>query len=131
MKKKLVIAGSASLPDKLEYWKNHWESEGYSVINFPAPIAKEVFVQEYPDVHKKFFADIMEADVLFVMNEDKKGIAGYLGAESFAEMCFGVTQNLINNKKIDVILLQAPGKDVQSHDEITLWLELGWIRLYK
>ena len=127
--KKLVIAGSASLPDKISYWKKYWENRDYQVINYPAPIPKESLIQEYPQVHSKFFQSILETDVLFVMNEDKKGLTGYLGAESFAEMCFGVTQNLINHKNIQIILLQMPEKSVQSFDEITLWLKLNWIEL--
>lgn len=64
------------------------------------------------------------------MNEDKNGVVGYLGAESFAEMCFGVAQNLIHNKNIEIILLQMPEKRVQSYDEINLWLKLKWIKLF-
>ena len=65
------------------------------------------------------------------MNEDKNNIVGYLGAESFAELCFGVVQNLIYNKNIEVILLQLPENKVQSYDEIDLWLKLNRIKLLK
>ncbi len=131
MNKKVVIAGSASLREKIEFWKNHWESRGFDVVNYPAPIPKETFLKDYPQVHKSFFEDIANSDILFVMNEDKGGIKGYLGAESFAEMCFGVAQNLIYNKNIQIIILQLPEKAVQSYDEITLWLKLGWVELYE
>lgn len=126
---KLVIAGSASLQDKIAFWKKYWETQEYTVIAYPNAIAAENFLTAYPKVHADFFNSILEADQLFVMNEDKNGIPGYLGAESFAEMCFAVTQNLINNKKIKIILLQMPDKAVQSYSEITLWLQLGWIKL--
>lgn len=129
--KKAVIAGSASLQKKVRCWKKFWEERGYSVTSYPSPISKETFLQEYPKVHAEFFKNITEADILFVMNEDKNGIIGYLGAESFAEMCFGVAQNLVYNKNIEVILLQMPDKRVQSYDEIILWLKLGWIKLYE
>jgi hypothetical protein len=46
-------------------------------------------------------------------------------------MCFGVGQNLIHNKSIEVILLQLPENKVQSYDEINLWLKLNWIKLLK
>jgi hypothetical protein len=65
------------------------------------------------------------------MNENKNGIVGYLGAESFAEMAFGVAQNLLYNKNIEILLLQLPGNKVQSYDEILLWMKLGWICLLK
>ncbi len=129
--KKAVIAGSASLQDKVQYWKKVWEDKGYLVTSYPSSISKEVFLEEYPKIHTEFFRNITEANILFVMNEDKNGATGYLGAESFAEMCFGVTQNLVHGKNLEVILLKMPEKSVQSYDEIILWLKLGWIRLYK
>ena len=131
MIKKVVIAGSASLQEKIEYWINFWENRDFKVINYPLLIKKDQLLEKYPKTHKDFFKSIMEADTLFVLNEDRKGIKGYLGAESFAETCFAVTQNLINNKKIKIILLQKPSKEVQSYEEICLWLKLGWISLYK
>jgi len=131
MTKKVVIAGSASLQEKVLYWKEFWENQGYCVTDYSAPINKENFLEEYPKVHTDFFRNITEADILFVMNEDKNGITGYLGAESFAEMCFAVAQNLIHNKNMEVMLLKMPEKSVQSYDEIVLWLKLGWIKLYK
>jgi hypothetical protein len=130
MAKKVVIAGSASLQEKIQYWKKLWEDNGYFVINYPSPISSESFLVEYPRVHTDFFKNITETDILFVMNEDKNGIVGYLGAESFAETCFGVAQNLVNDKNIKVILLQMPEERVQSYEEISLWLKLGWIKLY-
>lgn len=45
-------------------------------------------------------------------------------------MCFGVAQNLIHNKNLEVMLLQEPSERVQSYEEIVLWLKLGWIKLY-
>lgn len=128
--KKVVIVGSASLPAKIQYWKKFWKDEGYSVTNYPVSISKETFLEEYPKVHTDFFKDITKTDIIFVMNEDKNGVVGYLGAESFAEMCFGVAQNLIHNKNIEIILLQMPEKRVQSYDEINLWLKLKWIKLF-
>lgn len=129
--KKVVIVGSASLQDKIQYWKKFWEDKGFSVINYPISISKETFLEEYPKIHMDFFKNINETDILFVMNDDKDGIVGYLGAESFAEICFGVAQNLIYNKNIEVILLQMPDKRVQSYDEVNLWLKLNWIKLFR
>ena len=129
MTKKVVIAGSVSLQGKIEYWKSFWEQKGCKIIDCPVVVTKESFLEDYPKVYKDFFQNIIKSDILFVMNEDKNGIGGYLGAESFAEMCFGVTQNIVYGKNIKIILLQMPEKNVQSCDEIKLWLELGWIEL--
>jgi len=98
MAKKVVIAGSASLLERVVYWKNFWEDQGCCVTDYPAPINKENFLEEYPKVHKDFFQNITEADIVFVMNEDKNGITGYLGAESFAEMALSpkATENFFD-----------------------------------
>ncbi len=64
------------------------------------------------------------------MNEDKNNIEWYIWAETFAEICFWVAQNILYNKNIEIILLQMPEKSIQSYDEIILWLRLWWIKLY-
>jgi len=127
--KKVVITGSSSLKEQSEYWKRFWENKGYLVINYPLPISEETFLEEYPIVHKEFFKNITETDILFIMNEDKNGMIGYIGAESFAELCFGVSQNLIYNKNIEIVLLKMPDISVQSYEEINLWLKIGWIKI--
>lgn len=129
--KSLVIAGSVSLQKEISYWKQHWEDANFTILAYPDAIPKETFLQDYPEVHKNFFASIERTDVLFIMNENKNGTVGYIGAETFAELVFGIAQNLLHHKNIEIILLQMPGKDVQSYNEITLWLELGWIKLLK
>lgn len=127
---KIVIAGSASLQEQINYWKDYWENAGLEVIDYPSPISPETFLDDYPTVHTQFFQAITETDVLFVMNEDKRGIKGYIGPETFAEMCFGVAQNLVYHKSIEVILLQIPSDGVPACEEVKLWLKLGWIKLH-
>jgi len=128
--KKVVIAGSASLQEKILHWKKYWEDAWYEVLNYPHPIPKENFLSEYPQVHTEFFQDLTKADFLFVMNEEKNGVVGYLGAESFAEMCFWVAQNLLYQQNLKIILQNMPDKKVASYEEVTLWLKLGWIELF-
>jgi len=127
--KKVVIIGSASLREKSEHWKKFWEKKGCIVIDYPKPIPEKSFLEKYPNVHKEFFKNITETDILFIMNEDKNGVTGYIGAESFAELCFGVSQNLIYHKTIEVIVLKMPEQKVQSHEEVKLWIKLGWIKI--
>ena len=129
--KNLVIAASASLQKEIKEWKEAFENEGFKVIAYPVSIPRQSLKKEYPVVHKKFFQSLTDTNIIFILNEDKKGIKGYIGAEVFAELTFGVVQNLIYGKKLQVILLKMPSKQVQSYDEIKLWLELGWIELYK
>ncbi len=129
--KKVVIAGSAKLQSEINCWKQKFSNNHYKVIDYPKEIEKDKFMELYPSVHKDFFDNITKTDVLFIMNEDKNGKIGYIGAESFAELTFGLAQKLVYGKNIELIILKMPSKDVQSYEEINLWLKLGWIKLYE
>ena len=63
--------------------------------------------------------------------EDKNGKIGYIGAESFAELTFGLAQELVYGKNIELVILKMPSKEVQCYEEINLWLKFGWIKLYE
>lgn len=129
--KKVVIAGSAKLQDDIKYWKEKFSNNNYEVLDYPKAIEKERFMELYPSVHKEFFENITKTDILFIMNEDKKGKIGYVGAESFAELTFGLAQKLVYGKNIELIILKMPSIEMQCYEEIDLWLKLGWIRLYE
>lgn len=131
MSQTIVIAGSASLEKENQHWKSYWEKEGCEILAWPHPIAPERLEQDYPDVHRHFFSSIETADLFFLMNADKKGINGYIGAESFAELAYAVTRRLLHGQKIEILLLQMTSPQVQCHDEISLWLKLGWIKVYQ
>lgn len=129
-KVKVVIAGSASLQNEIAKWKKYWDSkDGHIVIDFPLAIKNKNFIEVYPKVHKDFFRNILKTDILFIANEDKKGVRGYIGAEVFAELVYGLMQNLISNQKIKILLAKNPLPKVQSFEEIKLWLKLGWIQI--
>lgn len=64
------------------------------------------------------------------MNEDKNKKEGYIGQETFAELSFGLAQKLIYNKNIEIIIYKMPSKEVSCYDEICLYLELGWLKLF-
>ena len=55
MTKKIVIVGSASLQEKIQYWKSFWEQKGCHVINYTIAIEKKSFLEDYPKIHKDFF----------------------------------------------------------------------------
>ncbi len=128
--KKVVISGSASLQDKVDYWFKYFKNLNYEVLDYPRKINEERFLELYPDVHKNFFETTIICDTFFLMNEDKKNLEGYIGAEAFAELCFAVAQNLIYNKNIDIYIYKYLGEKVQCYEEINLWLHLGWIKIW-
>jgi hypothetical protein len=67
------------------------------------------------------------------MNEEKKGIKGikgYIGASSIAELTYVVILNLIHNKNIKIYILNMPSEEVSSYDEVKFWLDMGWIQVF-
>jgi len=125
---KVVIAGSAKLQSEIQKWIQYWNSkDGYLVLDYPKAIPQDNFENLYPNVHKNFFKNIVDADVLFIANDQKNGINGYIGAETFAELGFGLAQKLVYEKNIKLILANMPTKEVACYDEIVLWKKLGWI----
>ena len=129
--KKIVIAGSAKLQKEAKSWLNFFSKKNYEILDHPKSIEKQRFMELYPNIHIEFLQNIVKTDVLFIMNEDKNGIVGYIGYETYAELLLGLTQKLIYNKDIELIILKMPSKDVGCYEEINLWLELGWIKLFE
>jgi len=129
--KKVVIAGSAKLQQEIQNWRELFKNKDYEVLDYPKKIDETEFMELYPNVHKEFFENITKTDMLFIMNEDKNGKYGYIGAEAFAELTFGLAQKLVYNKEIELVILKMPSQDVQCYEEVDLWLKLGWIKLYE
>lgn len=129
--KKVVIAGSAKLHKEVNEWLNHFENKNYEILDYPRKIEESKFMEQYPNVHIKFLENIAKADLVFLMNEDKNGIEGYIGYEAYAELLFGLSQKLIYHRNIELIILKMPSIQVGCYEEIDLWLKLGWIKLYE
>lgn len=79
-------------------------------------------------MHTEFLKNITKADMLFLINEGKNGIVGY---EAYAELFFGLSQKLIYNKNIELVIFKILSQNVGCYEEIDLWLKLGWIKLYE
>lgn len=129
--KRIVIAGSAKLQKEVNNWLNFFERKNYEILDYPKSIEEQRFLELYPNIHTKFLENIIKADMLFIMNEDKNGIVGYIGYEVYAELLFGLSQKLIYNKKIELVVYKMPSTNVGCYEEINLWLKLGWIKLYE
>lgn len=128
MQTKVVIAGSVSLANEIKRWVDYWNiQENCIVLDYPKTIDQENFDLDYPKVHEDFFRNIKEADILFVANEDKNGVGGYIGYETFAELAFAVAQKLTDKRNIKIILAKMPSKEVGCYEEVVLWTRLGWI----
>lgn len=129
--KKVVIAGSAKLQNEVNKWLKVFESKEYEILDYPRVIENSKFIELYPKVHTEFLENITKTDMLFIMNEDKNGIVGYIGHEVYAELLFGLSQKLIYNNNIELVVFKMPSTNVGCYEEIDLWLKLGWIKLYE
>ena len=128
--KKVGIAGSAKLQKEVNKWLKIFENQNYEILDYPRAIEESKFMELYPNIHIKFLENITKTNMLFLMNEDKNGVVGYIGYETYAELLFGLSQKLIYNKNIELIIFKIPSREVGCYEEIDLWLKLGWIRLY-
>lgn len=128
--KKIVISGSSKLQDKVNYWLNHFKNKGYAILDYPKLIEQNDYVKELPRVYKDFYTALENTNVYFLMNEEKNGIKGYIGASLIAELTYAVILNLIHNKNIEIYILNMPSEEVSSYDEVKFWLNMGWIKIY-
>lgn len=92
---------------------------------------EENYLEGMNRVFKEFYTNLEKTDIYFLMNEEKNGIKGYVGASAIAELTYVVIMNLLHNKQIEIYILNIPSENVSSYEEIKLWLELGWIKLYE
>lgn len=129
--KKIVIAGSTKFQKEVNKWINIFESNNYEILDYPRAIEETKFMELYPNIYIEFLENITKADILFIMNEDKNGKIGYIGYGAYAELLFGLSQKLIYNKNIELVILKMPNTDIGCYEEIDLWLKFGWIKLYK
>ena len=128
--KKLVILGSAKFEKEIKKWVEYFKEHNYDVINYPKKIdqSNELI---YKDVYINFYNDLEEADCLFVLNEEKNGIKGYVGPQVYAEMSYIIVQNILQNRNKAIWILNEPSKEVSSYNELNNLIKLGWIKLFK
>ena len=128
--KKIVISGSSKLQDKVNFWLAYFKNKNYEILDYPKFIEEKNYEKELPKVYKDFYTALENTNVFFLMNEEKNGIKGYIGASAIAELTYVVILNLIHNKNIDIYILNMPSQEVSSYDEVKFWLDMGWIKLF-
>lgn len=128
--KKIVISGSSKLQDKVEYWISYFKNLNYEILDYPKYTEPSEYEKTLPKIYKNFYTALENTDVYFLMNEEKNGIKGYIGASSTAELTYVVILNLIHNKNIKIYILNMPSNEVSSYDEVKFWLNMGWIKLF-
>ena len=128
--RKIVIVGSAKFHKEAQDIKEELEKREYVVIDYPKKI-DDTIEQEYKDAYGSFYENLNNTDDLLVLNLDKKGIEGYIGYESFAEMSYLIVKKIQNNSNQKIYIYKMPSKDVGCYEEISHFINLGYIELFK
>ena len=128
--RKIIIAGSATFYKEALEIKKELESKNYNVIDYPKKINGDIEL-EYKEAYETFYGNLSNTDDLLLLNLDKKGIEGYIGYESFAELSNLIVKKIQVNNDHKIYLYKMPSKEVGCYDEIKHFLELGYIELYK
>lgn len=128
--RKIIIAGSATFYKEAFELKQELENKGYEVIDYPKNINDKDQV-EYKQAYERFYGSLSKTDDLLLLNLDKKGIEGYIGYESFAELSNLVVRKIQENNDHKIYIYKIPSKEVGCYEEIMHFLEIGYIELYK
>lgn len=128
--RKIIIAGSATFYKEALEIKNELENKDYYVVDYPKKINDDIEL-EYKEAYETFYDNLSKTDDLLLLNLDKKGIEGYIGYESFAELSNLVVRKIQINNDHKIYIYKMPSKEVGCYDEIKHFLELGYIEIYK
>lgn len=128
--RKIIISGSATFYKEALELKQELENKNYYVIDYPKKINDDIEL-EYKEAYETFYDNLSKTEDLLLLNLDKKGIEGYIGYESFAELSNLVVKKIQINNDHKIYIYKMPSKEVGCYDEIKHFLELGYIELYK
>lgn len=116
---KITICGSMHHIDGMKAASQRLEELGYET-EIPNPREGEVDYHALPfkeraalkdNLIKEHLNKITESDAIFVYNDEKKGVEGYIGGNTLMEMAFAYAQG------IEIFTLQ-PAPDLSYRDEI-------------
>lgn len=127
--KKIVLAGSSKFIESIEKWKEFFLKKGYDVIGCTKRINAED-INSFNEAYISFFKALNMTDELFVVNLEKNGFKGYIGAETFAEISYIVSNNIIKNENKPIYLLNMPDEKLNCYYELNSFLKLGYIKIW-
>lgn len=116
--------------DEINKWLSYFQNRGFEILNYPRQIKGNDFLEKFPSVHKDFYKALNETDILFVANEYKNNMEGYIGPAVFAEISFVMGLKLVNNKDIRIVLNKKPVPENHFYEDICLWLHNGWLEIF-
>lgn len=121
----MAIAGSSKFYRESLDYKMLLENAGYKVFAYITADGDNNWRKTYED----YYARLMRADDIFVLNLNKKGIKGYIGYETFAELSHMVVRK-INGEDVNIYLHQLPSRKCGCYDEISEMYKHGWLKIW-
>lgn len=130
--KKITICASMSFWDDINLWKEKLETAGYEIVQYPKQFTGD-FLPNYKIEFTKHYQKMAESDIVLILNMQKNGIDGYIGAAVFAEISFAIGLNRTSHcdKKIDVYCLNPFPSSLPYAEELQHWVDLGWLKFWK
>lgn len=129
--RKIVIAGSSKLHEQIAYWRGYFEGRGYEILDYPQPTPEENYAAELTKIYQNFYRHLDETDALFLMNEDRGSVTGYIGPSAISELTYAVIKNLNHDQHIDISILKMPSINQNCYTEVKFWVDQGWVKVFE
>ena len=117
----VTICGSMTALKEMSYCKDYLVEKGHTVYTPEPFITEEEVEQEHGREYllkmklfftKRHYDKIEKADVVFIVNPEKKGFHGYIGSNTLMELAVA----MYLEKKI--VLLQTPSEEQPNYEEL-------------
>lgn len=130
--KKVTICASMSFWDDIVAWKERLGDEEYDVIQYPKQFTGE-FLPNYDREFTEHYQKMLVSDTVLVLNMEKNGVDGYIGAAVFAEIAFavGLNRSVRADNPIKVYCLKPFPDSLPYAEELQHWVNLGWLEFWQ
>lgn len=120
---KIVICGSISMHEKMSEVKNLLLQKGHGVempglenieheLDEDGNSRESAHIKIKDDLIRGYYKKIKKCDAVLIVNENKKGIEGYIGGNTFLEIGFA---HVLNK---NIYILNHYSKEISYSDEI-------------
>ena len=130
--KKITICASISFWDDIVNWKDKLTKDGYDAIQYPKQLSDD-FLSNYNTEFTKHYQQITKSDIVLILNMQKNGVDGYIGAAVFAEIAFaiGLNRTFRAETPIEVYCLNPFPDSLSYAEELQHWVDLEWLKFWQ
>lgn len=126
--KNIVIIGNYNSDKDVSYWCNYFSKRGCKVLDYPKDPTKDSKL----DPCYNFFEYIKDTDILFILNNEKNGLDGYIDTTTFSKITYSIMKNLSDKKKrMSIYILKLPTSSLCYYNEILSFINNGQINLFR